>query len=237
MPTLFFDPQVTVDTFQRWYKRTISLEFTSCMDLQLTAQFELTTGLKINKQISIATRSEWEFFVTTGDISKIGFYIYVNHNWNPVTVLWKSKSGRIYEILDTDIDCDDIEFWFEELNVTLIHRQMFPGDKLPFRLKELSYELVVSRISMDCTFELQLKEEHLADSDEVIKLVDNYLAEFNENSEKKDRKYGVIYRWESRTEENKIIIDINLGSAGPNIFKKLLPQLSELNYLSRVEIG
>lgn len=236
MPTLFVAPQITVDTFQTLYKRVISLEFTSCMDIQLTRLFELKTSLKINKQISISSMSDYRFFVETGKVSKIAFNIYVNHNWNPVTVLWKSKSGRIYKLEDTDIDCEDVEFWFEELDVALIHRQMFPNVKLPFKLKDLSYELIVTRINMDATIELQLKAEQLNDVQKIELEIDNFITGFNEKSEKKDRLHGVIHNWKTRMEGDKMIYDIDLGSTGPYFFKKLLPHLSELNYFTLVEL-
>jgi ASC-1-like (ASCH) protein len=236
MPTLFFDTQTLVYDFQNRYQKTISLEFANCADIQLTNSFELITGLKVNKQISIATRPEWEFFVEMETISKMPFSIYVNHNWNPVTILWKSKSGRIYEIHDTDIECNDIEFWFEELDVALIHRQISPGDKLPFKIKNLSYELVITRINMDCTIELRLREDNISNAESIISQIDNFIAGFNENSLKKDRKYGVIHHWKPTIEGDKLIYDIDLGSTGPLFFKKLFPELSQLNYFTRVEI-
>jgi hypothetical protein len=168
--------------------------------------------------------------------SKIAFYIYINHNWNPVTVLWKSISGRIYQLADTDIDCNDIEFWFEELDVALIHRQMYPNVKLPFKLKDLSYELIVTRINMDCTIEMQVKQECLNETENINSQVDSFIAAFNEKSEKKDRIHGVIHHWKPKIEGDKLIYDMDLGSTGPYFFKKLLPHLSSLNYFTRVEL-
>lgn len=236
MPTLFFNHQITVYNFEKLYQLTMSLEFASCADAQLTALFEFKTGLKINKQISLSMRPEWDFFIETGEISKVALSIYVNHNWDPVTVLWKSKSGRIYKLEDTDIDCDDIEFWFEELDVALIHRQMYPDVKLPFRLKDLSYELVVTRINIDCTIELQLKSDNIANMEQIDAEIDNFIATFNQKSEKKDRVHGVIHHWKVTLEGDKLIYDIDLGSTGPYFFKKLLPYLSQLNYFIKVEL-
>ncbi len=236
MPTLFFNTSTLAYDFQNRYHQHISLEFANCADMQLTAQFELLTGLKINKQISIATRSEQEFFIEYGEISKIPFYIYANHNWNSVTVLWKSKSGRIYKLEDTYIDCDDIEFWFEELDVALIHRQMFPNIKLPFKLKDLSFELVVTRINMDATIQLQLKADQINYSKRIELKIDDFIAGFNEKSEKKDRIHGVIHNWKTRIEGDKMIYDIDLGSTGPYFFKKLLPELSKMDHFIKVEL-
>lgn len=207
------------------------------MDMQLTPLLFQKTGLKTGKQLCISWASEWEFFLEKGETSKVAFNLYVNHNWNLITIIWKSKSGRIYELHDTDIDCNDIEFGFENLDVALIHKQMFPGDQLPFKLKNLTYELLVSRISIDCTFELTLKNEHAAETDKVIETVDSYFAKFNERSEKKKRKPGLIHRYHAKAVGNKIIYDIDLGSAGPIIFKDLLPYLSSLNYFTKIEIG
>lgn len=237
MNTLFGDPQYTISFFQSLYKLTISNEFISCMDIQLTPLLFAKTGLKTGKQLCISRPSEWEFFLEKGETSKVAFNLYVNHNWNPITIMWKSKSGRIYELHDTDIDCNDIEFWFENLDVALIHKQLFPGDQLPFKIKNLTYELAVSRINIDCTFELTLKENYLAEANKVIDLIDQYFASFNERSEKKKRKPGLIHNYHPTTEGNKVIYDIDLGSAGPIIFKDLLPYLSGLNYFTRVQIN
>ncbi|MBB5396346.1 hypothetical protein [Mucilaginibacter sp. AK015] len=236
MRTLFVDISTLAYDFKNRYNKTISHEFANCADVQLTALFELKTGIKINKQISIATRPEWEFFTEIGEVSKVAFSIYINHNWNNITVLWKSKSGRVYRLEDTDIDCNDIEFWFDGLDVALIYQQMYPNVKLPFKLKDLSYELIVARINMDCTMQIQLKPEYLSDVESIMGEIDDFIAAFNENSEKKGRTHGVIHNWKPRTESGKLIYDIDLGSTGPYFFKKLLPHLSSMNYFTTVEL-
>ncbi len=236
MKTLFLYPQFTIDAFKKIYNKTISAEFVNCADQQLTPLFERITGLKINKRLSISWASEWEFFYEESVISKLAFSIYVNHNWDPVTVLWKSKAGRVYKIEDTDIDCNDLEFWFEGIDVALIHRQMFPKVTLPFKLKDLSYELVITRINLDCTLELQLKKGQLEHAEAIIQKIDDFINDFNIKSEKKDRKYGVVHNWKSAVEDTTLIYDIDLGSVGPYFFKKLLPFFSELNCFLRVEL-
>ena len=80
------------------------------------------------------------------EISKLPVVMYVNHNWNNnVIILWRSKSGCIYDIADTDIDCDDIEFWFEGIDPLLYYKQLYPKTELPFSnrslaIAELSYK-------------------------------------------------------------------------------------------------
>lgn len=237
MSTLFVYPEITVEQFKRRYGKDISVQFVVCADSQLTNLFELRTGLKINKQISIAWIWEEAFYYTKNEISKLPFQIFINNNWNPVTILWRSKSGRIYDMGDTDIDCDDIEFWFEGLEPVLYHKQLYPKDELPFKLKDLSFELVVTRLNLDCTIEMHLPEEQVAKAPEVIREIDAFIEDFNNKSEKQDRKYGVIHNWRRQVVEQRIVYEIDLGSAGPLFFKKLLPFLSKLKSFSKVEIS
>lgn len=103
MKILFFYPQILVRDFQNRYKITMSMEFIQCADQQLTKIFEQQTGLRINKEISVSTVAEWAFFTESGIISKFPLFIYVNHNWNPVTIPWHSKSGRVYQLANTNI--------------------------------------------------------------------------------------------------------------------------------------
>lgn len=171
-----------------------------------------------------------------GKISSLGLNIYVNHNWNPVTVVWTSKSGRIYDVNDTDIDCSDIEFGFEGLDPLLYHQQLYPKAELPFKLKDLSYEMVVTRLNMECTVEMQLKIEEIGNVRAILDKTDKFIDNFNTLSEKKDRKDGVVHNWKRRIEENTLIYEIDTGFSGPVFIKKLLLFLSKLNAFEKVEI-
>ncbi len=239
MNTLFCDLQTTVNWFRKFYQTTISYEFVACADQQLTPLFEQLTGLKINKQISISWAHEWEFFLTTGPISKVPFYIYVNHNWNPVTVTWQSRSGRVYRLADTDIDCQDVAFGLEGLDAALLHRQLYPGYRFPFKLKDLSYELTVNRLNVDCTLTLHLRPEHAAEAGRAASLVDDFLHGFNQASERRGRRPGLVHNWKWAVAGGGscITFELDLGSAGPNLFKKLLPFLSKADIFNAVTVN
>ncbi|RFZ95662.1 hypothetical protein D0C36_09135 [Mucilaginibacter conchicola] len=227
------------------YSLKASEEFINCADKQLTDIFIERTGVTPGKNVCISLAKHYtgapiytDYLIKGSNFlgRKLMINLYVNHSWLPITILWKSKTKKDYKLHDTNIDCDDIEFWFEELDVALIHKQLYPNVKLPFKLKDLSYELVVTRINMDATIEIKLKPEHQSVADKIINEVDSFIAKFNEDSEKKDRKYGVIYNWTPKIELGNIVFDINLGSTGPYFFKKLFPFLSELNYFERIEL-
>lgn len=46
------------------------------------------------------------------------------------------------------------------------------------------------------------------------------MDEYNTKSMKKDRKDGAVYNWKRRMENDKLIYDIDTGSAEPAFLKK-----------------
>lgn len=236
--SLFTFPEITIESFNKKHNIPISLEFINCADRQLSPFFEKTTGLKFNKHIGLSIGEENHFLYTSGIISKLSMVLYINHNWNyDIYMTWKSKSGHIYKPGDADIDCNDIEFGLEGLDPVLYHKQMYPKAELPFKLKNLSYKLVINRLNMDCTMEMILKKEIITNAEGLIKKVDDFINRFNEESVKKNREEGVIHNWNHRIEGDKLIYNIDTGFAGLALTKKLLPFLSMLNSFEIVEIN
>jgi hypothetical protein len=233
--TLFGDPQITVDKFKRQYNVVINIEFIRCADLQITHIFEQLTGLKPSKDVSMAWIHPNEYFYEKGIISRLPFQIYANHNWNPVVVTWKSKSDKIYDIASDDIDCNDIVFGFEDLQPTLYYKQLYPGEKLPFKLKSLSFEFVFNRIAIDCQITMEVKDE-FTKYDMIIDDINNFIAGYNDESEKKNRRYGLVHNLKSSLDGHNIVFSLDLGSAGPFFFRKLLPHLSDMNAFKSITI-
>ncbi len=253
----YFNPKWSLITFPEAYIESLkfqkfapipSLEFISCADKQLTPFFENFVGIKVNKNVGISISMHSEapdgYHVISQSlqlyqkdiVSKLAFTLYINHNWNQVFVLWKSKSGRIYDMADTDMDCNDIEFWFEGLDPLLYHKQLYPKAKLPFQIKNLSYQLVITRLNMDCTIEMELKEGDVKNTDDLIHKIDKFIVKFNEAPEKNEKNNGVVHNWQRQAEGIKIVYEIDTGFAGPVFLKKLLPFLSKMNCFLRVEI-
>jgi hypothetical protein len=161
--------------------------------------------------------------------------LYINHNWNPVTIYWKSKTGKDYKLHDTAIDSNDIVFWFETLNTELYVQQLYPGQQLPFTIKGLPFELVVTRINMDCTLLLTVKEDHAGNILSIEKQVHTFIDKYNQQSEKSG-KDGVIHNSSSAVAGNVIHYEIDLGSVGVGFFKKLLQQLAKMDAFTKVVI-
>ncbi len=217
------------------FKINISKQFIKCADKQLSALFKKITGLSFNTHIGLFFQND-RFDYQKNNTSSLLSALIINHNSNKLYVLWKSKSGRIYDIADTDIDCNDIEFWFDELDPLLCQKQMYPKEELPFKLKNLSYELVITRLNMDMTVEMTLHKEALVKENETIIQVDNFIDGYNKKSEEKDRINGVVHNWKREIKENKIIYEIDTGSAGSHFLKQLLKFLSKLNCFEKVEV-
>ncbi|BAV06986.1 hypothetical protein FLA_3006 [Filimonas lacunae] len=211
------------------------------MDQQLTRYFELHTGIKVNKliELNLPMRAPEGYppmlTFTPGEVSRYNANIYISHNWNPVMVAWKSASGRIYAMEDTDIDCVDIEFWLEGMDPLLYHQQLHPKEELPFRLKNPGYELVIHRLHMDMEMTIWLKDNTRAD--DLLQGIYDVVAAFNVKSEKKGGDDGVVHSVRGKVQENRLILEIDTGSAGPVFLKALLKYLSKSNGVTKVEIG
>jgi len=236
--TLLRFPETAIEIFNQKHDLPVSVAFLECADKQLSPFFERITGLKINKHLSLDIAEDEHFAYVPDDISGLMMVLYVNHNWNrDIAMVWKSKSRRIYKPGDTDIDCNDIEFGLEGLDPILYHKQMFPKAELPFKLKNLSYQLVINRLNMDCIIEMKLKKEELMHADGILTKIDNFINQFNEKSVKNDREDGVVHNWRHQTKDDKLVYEIDTGFAGPALLKKLLPFLSSLHCFETVEIN
>ncbi len=175
MPTFLVDPTITIEYFQRHYQVAISHEFLACADAQLTDYFSRQTGLTFSKNLCASWVSPEAFYYDKAIVSKLPFLLFVNHHWNPVTVLWTSASGRLYDIRDTDIDCEDVTFWFEQLDTVEYYKQLYPSPASLFKPNNLSYELTVIRLNMDCTMRIVVKSEHVAAVPSLISKVYDYV--------------------------------------------------------------
>jgi hypothetical protein len=228
-------PEIYLKTwFIRGFPATQS--FLLCAEQHLIADFERKTGLKSGKDVSMSTPLDGDVY-TPGEISMFDTLLYVNHNWIPVSFKWKSHSGKVYKIDDEVTDCDDLDFWFDNLDAVEIHRLLYPKESLPFKFKDLSFELVVTRLSVAPELILTVKQEHQEAAAEIIAGIDKFIASYNDKSEKKDRANGVVHNWDRRIEGDTIIYSFDLGSAGLRLYKTLIPHLSKSGRFTKVELS
>lgn len=245
MNTLFVDAQTAVNSFKFVYSLEASVAFIKCADDQLTNLFVKETGIEPGTNVCIAI-SEHEMgspIYTTyrKENNHIGrklmIKLFVNNSWNPITIFWKSKSGRDYKLHDSDIDANDILFWFDKLDRDLYFKQLYPSAKLPFKTNDLSFELVLVRLNLECAISLKLKEDSYQDIEQIKSEIGEFINSYNLQSEKLDRKYGVVHNFKVLiAAEGEITCELDLGSAGMQFLKKFLTFLSKLDRFAMVKI-
>ena len=215
-----------------------SIKFLECLNNQLSIEFEKLCNVKINKHISLAV-DDLRFEYEKNIISRLKVVLYVNHNWHYPFVCWKSNSGQIYSVEDANIDCDNIVFWFENLDTILCYNQMNIKRKNPFKVKNLNFKLEVKELRLDCTLEL-FSNGVLTEtiSIDLQNSINQFISNFNEESESNQRKKGVIHsvRYETKLDINCLEVLLDVGSAGVTFFNSFLQYLSSLNKLEKVVI-
>jgi hypothetical protein len=235
--TLFTDPSFFVDMFLRFFNFQLSIEFITIADIQLSSQFEVLTGIRINPvRTSFIYPEENSFKFTSGKTSELNFRLYINHNWNDCPIQWISKSNKVYMPNDTEIDPNDIVFSFKYLDIKLIHQQMYPLYRHPFQSKKRSFELVVERIDKDCIIEMELKPDHnnLEEIQHLVDKINDFFTRFNMASEKADRRDGVLYTWRHEINEWGISWQIDLGSVDYSFFNKMLDFVSKIGVVEKI---
>ncbi|SKA10870.1 hypothetical protein [Sediminibacterium ginsengisoli] len=235
--TLFPFPDIYIAQNKKNFGLIMSKEFVDCANAQLTPLFEKEVGFKVNKRVELCWVSPpyQEFFLrTNGLITELSSQIMVNTRNLPMIMAWKSKSGRMYLVSDTDIDCSDIEFWLEGIDPLEFNKLMFPMTSQPFKLKDLTYELIVERINLDCTIRLRVKEG--VDMAKLFKEIDGFIGGYNERSEKNNRIDGVVHNWKYSQAEDEITYVIDLGSARAAFLKKLLTYFSKLGQFLKITV-
>jgi hypothetical protein len=237
--SLFRHLDIAISSFYATSGLIVSEAFISCADLQLTSYFERTVGYKVNNQVSVTLidKESKQFVHEKGAISRLSIQIYNNHNWNPVVIHWHSKSGKIYDTSDTEIDCNDIQFGLEGIDAVVYQRQMYPKDALPFKLKNLGYELIIVRLNIDCIINATLQPDAIQRRNEIGKEIIGFVKSFNEKSESKARIDGVVHSvLPTFVQEDIIKLKFDIGTAGAIFFKKLLTFMSEKEVFTKVEI-
>jgi hypothetical protein len=214
-------------------KIVMSKSFLQCGDIQMANEFRLITGVDPhNKHLILSPffvhqPKQQDLFLST--------YLCVNHDSQAVTIHWKSKSGKVYYMHD-EVDCSDIEFHIEGIDVKLLHEQLYPRIKVPFKLTNLSYDLVVVRLSMYMEIEAFFRTEAGANPDQIIQEVADYIEKYNAKAEKNPEKYGAVHNYRFEHTTNSLLLSLDLGYAGVVFTKGLLKRFSKMDIFAKVEL-
>lgn len=109
-----------VKLFKLYFDIEVSDNFFKCADAQLSSLFETLTDLKISKY------KNWIRFESSsinnfrqGENSRFIGEILFKTGQIPVKIKWVSKSNKQIKLSDNSIDCNDLQFEFEELDIAL----------------------------------------------------------------------------------------------------------------------
>ncbi len=239
---LFWDGiqlEYTVGHTEKDYELKCSAYFFECANRPISTFFEKSTGIKVNHNIKITDITPP---YQKGEVSSIGLRVYVVDGSSPLKLCWRSRSGAIYTPSDEDFDCGDLEFWLEDLQPAYYMKQINlykDTPQLPFALKNLNYQLTVNLIQTDCRMEMVLKKGMVHREVELLERIYSFIDSYNDNSEKKHRKYGVVHNangYLDQNRENLLHLEIDIGSVGPDFFKKLFKLFNDLDAFESVTV-
>jgi hypothetical protein len=237
MEIIFWVSKETINSKIEYYKReenvVITHSYLECANEQLGLSFLKITGLNSLKKCGIGL-SFWN--LDYNKISSFEITLGVNYNSQFVRVCWKSKLGRVYHLHD-EVDCNDIEFWLEGVDVPLLYKQLYGPTTLPFKLPPTNYQLVVGSISISLELKVLLKKEHTNNLAFVENELNSFIRDFNAKSEKRDRNDGIIHNWTTSINEVEIKVELDIGSAGASFLKKLLKWLNGFEQVEKVVVG
>ena len=163
--------------------------------------------------------------------------LFINHSWITFIICWQSVSGKIYKPEDEVLDCNDVRFWFENLDVKLVHECLYPGGELPFKTDNLGYELEVQGLDMDMHIRMHFLPGKEVNAEAAMLSIDNYIDAFNLKSEKKGRKDGVVHNWKRQMDAGALVYELDLGSSGLKFFAGLLKHFAKQGLFEKVVVG
>lgn len=69
-----------------------------------------------------------------------------------------------------------------------------------------------------------------------LKSIANTIQAYNDSSEINNRKNGVVHHYKFHEQQSLLCLQIDTGSAGIEIIKKILKSLATINAIKRVEV-
>ena len=222
------------------YQLEVSDSFVGCLNDQLTPLFKNQTGIhpsrKIDLGVSFLAPAKYGLnsLYKKDVISGIVLDLYITEYTSEVFVLWESKTGCIYDINDTEINCSDIKFWFHELKPLLYQKQL-NKNKIPVQFENLSYELILNQPGINISIEFLLKDEAKSKLETIVSQVETYLREFFTENTNGTKNH--IHNFKHSIERKAVIFQIDTGITGIEFYKHFFSFLSELNSFVQVIVS
>ncbi len=218
----------------------MSNQFIHLMNNKLHNEFyRLTKIKKPTNEIFLSIDATNFAYITLNDIQKLKLQIVVINTTFKTTIAWKNKSifGLLVRPHNTDFDENEIEMWFEDLPIEKIRKEYYKNaPKINIDESKLRYKFVLKSFFYDSIFLVLTcdnQEKQFIDS-QISKIIN----EWNERSEKENRKYGIIHNVMMYEDEkdNEMIFSIDLGSASEKGLIHILYELNNIKSINKVLI-
>lgn len=156
-------------------------------------------------------------------------------------ITWKSKNGADIKPYTENVGLEDIDFEINTDDLTIVKEKLKIAltEKFNLRIKPLNYELIVKFFYIDsASLFLYFKDITQVDNNSrIINSLSNWINEWNEESEKKKRRNGIIHDgYVIEIHQDYVIYYIDFGSAEMKGLKYILKKLDSLTNISRVII-
>lgn len=220
----------------------VSASFQTCLSEHLKDDFYKKTEINLRgvdgKKIYLSSPVGTSEKISAGQISSLKCAIDVYHFAFPVKIAWESQSGKIYSPKDSVPSCEELNFWFEEIDAKAIKTQFHERPKMPFDLKQFSFQTEIDFFYQDGLF---LVVDLISYKNNEGIIVESKLAQFvddwNAKTEAGNFSNGLIHNF--RTEEkveNKIVFYIDMGSCSSQGYQEILKVLDTTKNVSSVKI-
>ncbi len=164
--------------------------------------------------------------------------IAVSHYGSDAVIKWESKCERRVLLSDTDIEEDDIEIWFEKLDVDSIKRHYARISRKPkIDTGKYIFEVEFDSISWECVyFQFYLKQGTGA-AEELKQRVNEYTASWNAAGGRVDKRQGVVHHVECRKSTDEFVeYYMDLGSSDVTFVELFLLYLNRVKVLEKVRV-
>lgn len=210
----------------------ISDAFLNCANEKLTNDFMLKTGVEDTKRVYLSFSPTWVFF---GDVTRLSLHLMLNgEGFGNVWVAFKSRSGKRYKMHEEDWNSNDVDFWFEQLDVTAINARLNHKTKLPFAIKNLHYEIVVNGLHLSGSILAELLPVAFHQRSTIANNVISFVHDYNQKAEKLEQ--GVVHRIDYKETSEGIAFYIDYGSVGVSFLKQLLTYMNSLDCFQKITL-
>ena len=216
-------------------KDEVSEHFERFLHEKLAAEIILKTGIDPNKTREKIHLDPIGMFYIPGTI-KAG--VTVNNHSIPAVIRWScGEEKKAFPASEEGIDFNRAEIWFEKLDTQKVLELYHKKPKLGFSTANFTTPVEVDFFYHESAY-ISLYLSNKNDEEQIWATIDRFFSSWNEKSEAKDRKYGLIHNYRPVKTEKADYLQfyIDLGSAGTLGLKHLFKELDKLEGIQKIGI-